>query len=173
MLSTLDETDIRILKLLQENARLTTREIADKLNKTATPVFRRIKRLEDEGFIKKYVAILDPGKIERSLIAITHVHLKDHSKDSLLGFESEIIRLPEVLECYHMSGEYDFILRVAVKDLEAYHDFLMNRLFGIMSVGSVQSTFVMKECKHESAFPINLPAREFPSARQEQDAKLL
>lgn len=165
MLSNLDETDIRILKLLQENARLTTKEIADRLHKTPTPVFRRIKRLEDEGYIRNYVAVLDSQKIERGLMAFTHVHLNDHSKETLSGFEQAIIQLPEVLECYHMSGEYDFILKVAVRDLETYHDFLMNKLFGIMAVGSVQSTFVMKESKKESAFPIVVPPRPFPSAR--------
>ncbi|WP_183568392.1 Lrp/AsnC family transcriptional regulator [Mucilaginibacter sp. SP1R1] len=165
MFSSLDSTDISILKLLQENARFTNKEIAEKLNKTATPIFRRIKRLEEEGYIKNYVAVLDPKKIDRGLMAFTHVQVKDHSKGSLKIFEKAIIQLPEVLECYHMSGVYDFILRVAVRDLEAYHNFLMNRLFNIIEVGSVQSTFVMKECKHEAAFPIAVPANPFPSAR--------
>jgi Lrp/AsnC family leucine-responsive transcriptional regulator len=154
MFSTLDETDIRILQLLQENARLTNKEIADKLYKTPTPVFRRIKRLEDEGYIKNYVAILDHHKIDRGLMAFTLVQLKDHSKEGLNHFEQEIIRHPEVLDCYHMSGVYDFILRIAVKDLDAYHSFLMNKLFTIMSLGTIQSSFVMKESKHETAFPI-------------------
>jgi Lrp/AsnC family leucine-responsive transcriptional regulator len=97
--------------------------------------------------------VLDPKMIERGLMAFTHVQLKDHSQECLLSFEKEIILSPEVLECYHMSGVYDFILRVAVKDLDSYHDFLMNKLFGLMSVGNVQSTFVMKEAKTETAFP--------------------
>ena len=156
MFSNLDETDIRILQLLQENARLTNKEIADKLYKTATPIFRRIKRLEDEGYIKNYVAILDNHKIDRGLMAFTLVQLKDHSKEGLNHFEQEIIQHPEVLDCYHMSGVYDFILRVAVKDLETYHSFLMNKLFTIMSLGTIQSSFVMKESKHETAFPIGL-----------------
>ncbi|WP_184545619.1 Lrp/AsnC family transcriptional regulator [Mucilaginibacter sp. FT3.2] len=166
MLNELDNTDISILKLLQENARLTNQEIADKLHKTASPIYRRIKRLEEEGFIKKYVAVLDAKKIERSLIAFTHIQLKDHSQDSLRNFEKAIIQFPEVLECYHMSGIYDFILRVAVKDLETYHQFLMNDLFHIMAIGSVQSTFVMKQSKHEAAFPIDIPPNPFPSANK-------
>ncbi len=87
MLTNLDETDIRILKLLQENARLTNKEIAEKLHKTATPIFRRIKRLEEEGFIRKYVAILDHKKIDRGLMAFIHVQVKDHSRESLSNFE--------------------------------------------------------------------------------------
>ncbi len=87
-------------------------------------------------------------------MAFTHVQLKDHSQKGLTNFEQEIIRFPEVLECYHMSGEYDFILRVAVKDLPAYHLFLMGKLFAIMAVGSVQSTFVMKEAKNQTALVI-------------------
>lgn len=164
MLHQLDNTDISILKILQENARLTNQEIADKLHKTASPIYRRIKRLEEEGFIKKYVAVLDPKKIDRGLMAFTHVQLKDHSQDSLRNFEQAIIQLPEVLECYHMTGAFDFILRVAVKDLDAYHQFLMHELFGIMAIGSVQSTLVMKQSKHEAAFPIDVPPNPFPSA---------
>jgi Lrp/AsnC family leucine-responsive transcriptional regulator len=154
MLNTLDTTDIHILKLLQENARLTSKEIAVRINKSSTPVLRRIKRLEEEGFIKNYVAVLDPKKIDRGLMAFTHVQLKDHSQHTLENFQEAIILLPEVLECYHMSGVYDFILRVAVRDLEVYHEFLMKKLFVIMGVGSVQSTFVMKEAKNQAAFPI-------------------
>lgn len=166
MLQQLDHTDISILKILQENARLTNQEIAEKLHKTASPIYRRIKRLEEEGFIKRYVAILDPQKIDRGMMAFTHVQLKDHSQDSLRLFEQAIIRLPEVLECYHMTGMYDFILKVAVKDLAAYHEFLMNELFGIMAIGSVQSTLVMKESKHEGAFPITVPPHPFPLAHK-------
>ncbi|GAA3987457.1 Lrp/AsnC family transcriptional regulator [Mucilaginibacter dorajii] len=166
MYQMLDHTDISILKILQENARLTNQEIAEKLHKTASPIHRRIKRLEDDGFIKRYVAVLDPQKIDRGLMAFTHVQLKDHSKDSLSLFEQAIIRLPEVLECYHMTGMYDFILKVAVKDLAAYHEFLMHELFGIMAIGSVQTTLVMKQSKHEGAFPITIPQQPFPSAHK-------
>jgi Lrp/AsnC family leucine-responsive transcriptional regulator len=154
MLNELDEVDIHILRLLQANARLTNKEIGDKIHKTASPVFQRIRKMQDKGYIKKYTVVLDHRMIDRGLMAFTHIQLKDHSQQSLGLFESQIIRSPEVLECYHMSGMYDFILRVAVKDLDAYHDFLMNKLFGLMAVGNVQSTFVMKEAKAEAAFPI-------------------
>lgn len=154
MLNLLDPTDIRILQLLQDNARLTNKQIGEKLHKTASPINDRIRKLQEQGYIKKYVAVLDRKKIGRGLMAFTHVQLRDHSRESLSHFESEIIKFPEVLECYHMSGQYDFILRVAVKDLDAYHEFLMSHIFETIPMGSVLSTFVMKEAKAETAFPI-------------------
>ncbi|WP_428331058.1 Lrp/AsnC family transcriptional regulator [Mucilaginibacter sp.] len=156
MLNKLDATDIRILKFLQDNARLTNKELGEKLHKSASTIGERIKRLEDEGYIKKYAAILDPQKINCGLMAFTHVKIRDHSKESLSHFENEIIKFPQVLDCYHMSGQYDFILRVAVADLNAYHEFLMNHLFETIPMGSVQSTFVMKEAKGMSAFPVEI-----------------
>jgi Lrp/AsnC family leucine-responsive transcriptional regulator len=154
MLDRLDATDIRILQILQDNARLTNKEIGEKLFKSASTINDRIRRMTDKGYIKKYVAVLDHKKIDRGLTAFTHVQLRDHSKENLLYFEQEVIKAPEVLECYHMSGQYDFILRVAVKDLDAYHLFLMNKLFGTAQIGSIQSTFVMREAKAEMASPI-------------------
>lgn len=154
MLDKLDAVDIHILQILQDNARLTNKEIGEKLHKSASAINDRIRRMQDKGYIKKYVAVLDHKKIDRGLIAFTHVQLRDHSKETLNYFESEIIKLPEVLECYHMSGQYDFILRVAVKDLDAYHLFLMNHLFETVPLGSLLSTFVMREAKSETAYPI-------------------
>ena len=150
----LDATDIEILRLLQENCRLTNKEIGEKLHRTATPINDRIRKMQEWGVIKKYVAVLDHHKIDLGLIAFTHIKLKDHSEQGLNDFESEIIKSPEVLECYHMSGDYDFILRVVVADLKAYHDWLMRKLFPILSIGSIQSTFVMKEAKTQTPYPI-------------------
>jgi len=150
----LDEVDIKILRLLQDNCRLTNKEIGEKLHKTSSPINDRIHRMQEQGVIKKYAAVLNHRKINLGLIAFTHVQLKDHSEQSLTLFESEIIKNPEVLECYHMSGEYDFILRVATVNLPAYHHWLMTKLFRILPVGSVQSTFVMKEAKAQAPYPI-------------------
>jgi len=155
MLDKLDDTDIRILQILQDNARLTNKEIGARLFKSASTINDRIRRMQDKGYIKKYVAVLDSKMIGRGFTAFTHVHLKDHSKEIITHFEEEIVKLPEVLECYHMSGQYDFILRVAVRDLDAYHIFLMNNLFEKFSIGSIESTFVMREAKAEMAAPIH------------------
>ncbi|WDF56943.1 Lrp/AsnC family transcriptional regulator [Mucilaginibacter sp. KACC 22063] len=152
----LDETDIRILQLLQQNARLTNKEIGEKLNKTATPIYERIKRLQEQGYIKGYIAVLDHKKIGFGMMAFTQVHIRNHSHENLSHFVDDIIKFDEVLECYQMSGEYDYLLKVAIKDLEAYHDFLMNKLFKVVPLGSVQTTFVLKEAKRDAGFPLTL-----------------
>ncbi|TSJ39694.1 Lrp/AsnC family transcriptional regulator [Mucilaginibacter corticis] len=156
---TLDEVDIKILQLLQENARLTNKEIGEKLHKTSSPIFDRVKRMQEFGIIRGYIAVLDHTKIDRRTMAFTHVQLKDHSGDILESFEQEIIQFDEVVECYHMSGQYDFILRIAVSDLESYHHFLMKKLFQLKIVGSVQSTFVMKEAKRDLGYKLTVPKR--------------
>src|SRR5476649_232622 len=102
MLHTLDETDIRILQLLQQNARLTNKEIGEKLNKSATRVYERIKRMQDQGFIKGYVAILDHKKIDLGMISLTQIQIKDHLHENLSHFVEEIIKFEEVLECYQV-----------------------------------------------------------------------
>jgi Lrp/AsnC family leucine-responsive transcriptional regulator len=148
----LDSIDIKILDLLQENARLTSKQIGDKLHKSVSTIYDRIHRLERENYITRYAAILNNLKVGHSLVAFTHVQLKDHSEESLNLFEDQIIKFEEVMECYHMSGQYDFILKVATTDLPAYHDFLMNHLFKVVAVASVLSTFVMKEAKYKTMY---------------------
>lgn len=150
----LDDIDIRILQVLQVNGRLSSRQVGEKLHRSANPTNVRIRRLEEEGIIKKYVAILDHEKLNLGFVTFTHVQLKDQSRESLGHFESEIVKFTEVLECFHVTGDYDFILRVAVKDRHVYHDFLMNKLFAIISVGNVLTTIVMKEAKSETALPL-------------------
>jgi DNA-binding Lrp family transcriptional regulator len=151
-----DATDRRILILLQHDARLTNKEIADKLGKSVTPVFERIKRLEKEGYIRKYVAILDRHKIGMSLLAYTNVQLKEHSFPMLKAFEKAVVRLNEVMECNHMTGSYDYLLKIAVRDMNEYQDFIINKLAKLANIGTVQSSFVMTEIRNETAF--HLPA---------------
>jgi Lrp/AsnC family leucine-responsive transcriptional regulator len=157
MNSGLDIPDVKILQLLQTDARLTNKELAHKLGKSLTPVFERVKRLQEQGYIKRYVAILDRKKVNRNLIAFTHVQLKEHSSTILKNFESEVIKFDEVMECYHMTGAFDFILRIAIKDMEAYHEFLMHKLSRLPDIGTLQSFFVMSEAKHETAYQLDLP----------------
>lgn len=156
----LDITDIKILQLLQADARLTNKELAHKLGKSITPVFERVKRLQEQGYIKRYVAILDRKKVNRNLVAYTHVQLKEHSSFILKTFETEVIKFDEVMECYHMTGAFDFILRIAIKDMEAYHAFLMNKLSKLPDIGTLQSFFVMSEAKHETAYILDLPIKK-------------
>lgn len=150
----LDKTDVQILALLQQNARLTNKEIAAAIHKSVTPVYERIKRLERDGFIKGYKALLDRNKIGRTLLAITNVQLKEHAQDMLHSFETEIIRFPEVMECYNMTGVYDYLLKIVVKDMNGYQDFIMNHLARLPNIHQVQSSFIMTEIKHDTAYYI-------------------
>jgi Lrp/AsnC family transcriptional regulator, leucine-responsive regulatory protein len=153
----LDQTDISILQLLQHDARLTNKEIADKLGKSVTPVYERIKWLEQEGYIQRYVAVLDKNKIDKNLVAFTNVQLKEHSHPMLKAFERDIVKLPEVMECHHMTGIYDYLLKIVVKDMNEYQDFIVNKLAKLPNIGTVQSGFEMTEVKYETAYTISLP----------------
>ena len=152
MNGTLDPTDIKILNLLQQDARLEIRQIAGLVHKSASPVHQRIRKLQEQGFIKGYVAVLDRVKIGRPLLAIAQVSLANQSKAMFLDFEEQVIQLPEVQLCLQLSGSCDFILHVAVADTLAYQDFLMNRLCSLQQVASVQTCFVLKECKLHSPY---------------------
>lgn len=160
MLHALDEHDILILQLLQHDARLTTKEIADKIGKSVTPVYERIKKLQENGYIERYVAILNSKLILKDLTAYTQVHLREHAKDYMLLFEKEVIRLPEVMECYHMTGAFDFLLKIAVKDMEEYYGFVINKLANLANLGTVQTFFVLHEAKKNTAYELKLPYRK-------------
>lgn len=157
MLAFLDHYDLRILQLLQHDARLTNKEIADKIGKSVSPVYERIRKLEAEGIILQYVAVLDKKKIDKSLTAYTHVQLKEHADHMMKSFEKEVIRIPEVMECYHMTGQYDFLLKVASRDMDEYYSFIISKIARLPNVGTVQSFFVLFEAKKETAYRIILP----------------
>ncbi len=148
----LDITDLKILNLLQQNAKLTTKELAEKVNKASTPVYERIRKMEQEGYIKQYVALLDARKIGKSLIAFTTVQLKQHEHTMIKSFEQDIMVFDEVMECYHMTGTDDYMLKVIVRDMDDYQHFIVNKLSKISNIGTVRSSFVMTEVKHETAF---------------------
>jgi len=153
-LTALDNTDIRILQLLQHDARITSKEIADKLGKSITPVYERIKKMEEKGYIKRYVALLDKDLIGKNLTAFTTVQLKEHSQSALRGFEKEVIKFQEVMECYHLTGQFDFLIKVAIQDMKEYNAFLMNKLATLSNVGGVQTYFVLSEGKVETAYAL-------------------
>src|SRR5580704_7959132 len=139
----LDEKDMAILRLLQGNAKITVREIASLIHLSTTPVHERIKRMEESGVILQYATLLNHSKIRKGLMAICYVSLKEHNKKSGSRFIKTINELPEVIECYIISGEFDFMLRVAVENMDAYYDFHVNKLGQVENIGQVQSTFVM------------------------------
>jgi Lrp/AsnC family leucine-responsive transcriptional regulator len=150
----LDKIDIGILNLLQKDATITHKAIAHILNISPTPVHVRVKRLEDEGYIKRYVAIIDHKKVNRGLIAYTQVQVKPHAEENLIAFLDEVIKLDEVLECSHLTGKFDFLLKIAVKDMDEYNQLLRNKLARLPKVDNMESFFVMSQAKQETG--INL-----------------
>ena len=139
----LDKKDLAILKLLQENARITVKEISEKIHLSTTPVHERIKWMEEQGVIKQYVTLLDHSKVKKGLMVICYVSLKEHSKNAGNKFIKTIHELNEVTECYNISGEFDFMLKVVCEDMNDYYDFHVNKLSQIENMGHVQSIFVM------------------------------
>jgi len=150
----LDDTDLQILRTLQHNAKLTTKELADKVHLTPTPVFERQKRLERQGYIRRYVAVLDPEKMGQGLLVFCKVKLKQMNREIAEAFTRRIQRIPEVTECYNTSGEYDYLLKIRARDMKQYQEFVLNKLGAIESLGSLESTFVMDEVKNEHGINI-------------------
>lgn len=150
----LDETDKEILRILQKDAKKTTKEIAAMLSLTVSPVYERIRKLEVTGFISKYVAILDKKMIDQPITTICQVSMRYHNEAFIENFEKEIQKLEEVQECYHMAGQVDFLLKINVRTLNDYHDFVRYKLSKIENIGVLNSTFVLKEIKHTSEFNI-------------------
>jgi len=138
-----DEKDRAILQLLQDNAKLTIREIAHHVHLSPTPVHERIKRMEDNGVIRQYAALVDHSKVKKGLMIICYVSLKEHNKRSGAKFIKVINELNEVIECYNISGEFDFMLKVVVENMDAYYDFHVNKLSQVENIGQLQSAFVM------------------------------
>jgi Lrp/AsnC family leucine-responsive transcriptional regulator len=143
----LDKIDKKILSILSSNSKLGNKEIAAEIGLSITPTFERIKRLERHGVIKNYVAILDKKKIDKGLHVLCQVSLKAHNLDLLLGFEDEIVHLHEVNSCYHIAGNYDYLLSIEVKDMDEYQEFLKQKLASIPNIANVQSSFVMSTLK--------------------------
>ena len=139
----LDATDQHILKLLQQNARITVKEISEQVHLSTTPVHERIRRLESSGVIKQYVTILDGAKVKKGLMVICYVSLRQHSKSAGSKFIKAIMELDEVLECLTISGQFDFMLKVVAENMDEYYNFHVNKLSAIENVGNVQSVFVM------------------------------
>ena len=151
MVETLDATDLQILKALQKNAKLTTKELAEIVHLTPTPVFERQRRLEKNGYIKKYVAVLEPDKLNQGLLVFCNVKLKQINHEIADAFTRRIFRISE---CYNISGSYDYMLKVRVADMKHYQDFVLTKLGDIDSVSSIESTFVMSEVKQNYGISI-------------------
>lgn len=146
----LDETDKKLINLMQKDASLTHKQLAAVLNLTVTPVYERIKKLKRNGVITGVHAKIDRFKIGTPLMALCEVSVTDHKKENLDRFEKEVLNLKEVVECYHVSGRHDYMLKIIEKSMEAYRDFLLNKLANIDGVANVNSSFVMKDLKKDN-----------------------
>lgn len=145
----LDKTDLQILRTLQENARLTTKELAARVSLSSTPVFERLKRLESNGYIKKYVAVLDAEKLNQGFVVFCKVKMQRMNYDIAVAFAQIVGEIPEVTECYNISGSFDYLLKVHAPDMKYYQGFVLNVLGRIENLGSVESVFVMDTVKQE------------------------
>jgi Lrp/AsnC family transcriptional regulator, leucine-responsive regulatory protein len=150
----MDVIDKKLLAILQQDTKKTNKELSLKLNLSVTAVYERIKKLEREGVIKKYIALLDKSKIDKNFMVFCHIKLVQHTKEFLTKFEQEVIKLEEVLECFHVSGDYDYILKVYVKDMDAYREFMVTKLTNLQHIGSTHSTFMIGEVKNTTAFTL-------------------
>ena len=148
-METLDKKDLQILRTLQENARLTTKELAARVNLSSTPVFERLRRLENGGYIKKYIAVLDAEKLNLGFVVFCRIKLSKLNKEIATDFTRIIQEIPEVTECYNISGSYDYLLKIHAPNMKHYQEFILNVLGTIDSLGSLESTFVMDEVKHD------------------------
>ncbi|TWR26225.1 Lrp/AsnC family transcriptional regulator [Mucilaginibacter achroorhodeus] len=150
----LDDIDIQLLKHLGQDSNIATKDLAAKVNLSPSPVFERLKRLEASGFIKKYIAVLDAEKLSYGLMIFCNIKLKQHDKAIGSDFVKDVMQLKEVVECYNISGDYDFLLKVYARDMKHYQDFVFNKLGSVKSIGSTHSTFVM--CENKNTHNINL-----------------
>ena len=144
----LDTTDKKLIHLLQKDSKQTTKQLSLQLNLSVTAVYERVKKLENQKIIEKYVAIIDKNKIEKSFLVFCHVKLIQHTKEYVTTFEREILKLEEVSECFHVSGDYDYILKIYVKDMDEYRNFMVTKLTAIKYIGSTHSTFAIEQVKN-------------------------
>ncbi len=150
----LDQTDRAILRALQENSKLTTKELADKVHLSPSPTFERQKRLEREGYIRKYVALVDSRKAGNNIIIWCNIRLKQHTHDYIKEFMDAVQDIEEITDCYNTSGDFDFLIKVHTRDMEAYQDFMLNTLGKMHCLGSLNSVFVIGEIKSTTAVPV-------------------
>ena len=154
MQSDLDRTDVRILDLLQAHGDLSGAQVAERLSLTASTCWRRITRLEKQGVIVKRVALLDREKLGLSVMVFSHVKLAGHGRDALLRFEQAVRAHPELLECYTLMGETDFLLRIVCRDIKAYEAFFLDHLSRFPGVQSVNSSIALAVIKEMTALPL-------------------
>lgn len=153
---TLDETDRKILRILQRNSDLTVKELAAKLHLSTSPTFERQKRLERDGYIERYMAVVNPHKVGNGIMVLCNIRLKQHSQKLIQEFMDVVQNLEEITECYNTSGDYDFLIKVYAHDMKSYQQFMINTLGTINCIGSLHSIFVIDETKNTHGVPISM-----------------
>ncbi len=148
MLDTLDKS---ILSHLQNDSKITTKELSVHLGLSATAIYERIRKMERKGIIEAYGVRIDKKLVDLGFVVFCQIKLKEHRHEYLVKFEREVIKFKEVLECYNVSGDYDYLLKITVKDMEAYHQFLNDKLTYLDHIGSAHSTFIINEVKNTHA----------------------
>lgn len=150
----MDPTDTQILDLLQKDGNLTTQQIADKISMSQSPCWRRISKLEEQGFIDRKVTLLNREKLGMEVVVFATINLTTQGRDNLEDFEREVRVLPEVMECYTMAGTWDYMLKIVVKNIRQYELFVRERLTKLSHVGEVHSHIAVTEIKNSTALPL-------------------
>ena len=156
----MDSFDIKILRELQQNADLSMQELGEKVGLSHTPCWRRVKRLESEGVIRKRVTLLDAESLHLAVNVFVHVALKNHQENGLALFEDSVADIPEIVECYTVSGDRDFLLRVVVADVAAYEHLLKHTLINLPGVDNLSSTFALRQVKYTTEYPLTSMATD-------------
>jgi Lrp/AsnC family transcriptional regulator len=151
----MDKIDAKILNILQKDSTVSVKDIAKKVGLSYTPTYERIKQLEESKVILTRATILDPAKVGIKLFVYCNITLKEQSKKALLDFEKSVLKIPQIMEVISLSGTYDYMLKIATKDIEAYNDFVMNKLADIPNIGQYHSNIVMSIVKDETSYPIS------------------
>ncbi|MEW2922213.1 Lrp/AsnC family transcriptional regulator [Muricauda sp. ANG21] len=150
----MDALDKQLIQLLQRDCKKTTKYYADQLQLSKTAVYERIRRLERTGIITDYVALVDKEKVKREFTVLCQIRLVQHTKENVLKFEREVLKLEEVSECFHVGGDYDYILKINVEDMKSYREFMVTKLTAINNIGNTQSSFVISEVKNRPSVHI-------------------
>ena len=153
--STLDDIDLKILEALQDNGRITNRELADKVSLSPAPCWRRLRALEANGVIQRYAALVDPTKVGLSVQAFAHISLENHHSATVAQFDASIARIPEVLECHSTSGDHDYMLKIIVANMAAYETLLSKKLLQIPAVRTVNTSFSLRQKKLTTQLPLS------------------
>ena len=155
MSNRLDSADVKILRAVQKDAKITTKELSEVAGLTPSPTFDRLKKLEREGFIKGYAAIVDSRKAGNGIIVLCNIRLKQHTRELITAFMNAVQDIEEITECYNTSGNYDFVIKVYARDMQAYQSFMLNTLGTMDCIGSLHSVFAIGEIKHSYIVPVH------------------